>query len=99
MVHCMSARKSALRTQYGLTYETYLELFDEQGHSCAICKRAVKPHSPDIIDTGCVDHCHDTGKVRGILCFDCNVGLGKFFDKPDALRAAANYLEATNDRI
>lgn len=42
----------------------------------------------------CVDHCHTSGAVRGILCQNCNQGLGRFKDSPTALRAAAAYLEA-----
>ena len=41
----------------------------------------------------CIDHDHTTGKVRGMLCHDCNTSLGKFRDNPDILRKAADYLE------
>ena len=57
----------------------------EQNACCAICKEFMQsPH---------IDHCHKTGKVRGLLCQTCNSGLGMFHDQPDQLRAAAEYLE------
>ncbi|MEU2596776.1 endonuclease VII domain-containing protein [Streptomyces hirsutus] len=40
-----------------------------------------------------VDHCHRTGRVRGVLCFSCNAALGQFKDRPDAIRRAAAYVE------
>ena len=57
----------------------------EQGGTCPICGRADPEH---------VDHSHETGAVRGILCFNCNGGLGQFRDSTDALVAAAAYLDA-----
>jgi hypothetical protein len=56
----------------------------EQGGVCAICGRPDPEH---------VDHDHETGAVRGILCFNCNGGLGQFRDDIDALQCAAVYLE------
>ena len=57
----------------------------EQGGTCVVCGRDDPEH---------VDHSHDTGAVRGILCFNCNGGLGQFRDSADTLRAAAAYLDA-----
>lgn len=94
--HRVSARRSALKKQYGLTYERFLEMFEEQDGKCAICCHPVHPHHENRYVTGCVDHCHTTGKVRGILCWDCNIGLGKFHDNVDKLRTAIKYLEASN---
>ncbi len=62
-------------------------LVAEQGGLCAICQRPDPEH---------VDHDHETGKVRGILCFNCNGGLGQFKDDLDALLAAATYLATTS---
>jgi len=76
--------------KYGLTVEQYDSMVEQQGSRCAIC------HGPDPKTNGgqhwCVDHDHATGKVRGLLCHDCNIGLGKFRDDPDLLRRAADYL-------
>ncbi|MGW1805885.1 endonuclease VII domain-containing protein [Streptomyces sp. NPDC002078] len=54
---------------------------------CAICLAAPAVH---------VDHCHNTGRVRGVLCFNCNSGLGLLRDDPDAVRRAAAYLEGNS---
>ncbi len=51
---------------------------------CVICLKAPAVH---------VDHCHKTGRVRGVLCFNCNSGLGLLRDDPDAMYRAADYLE------
>jgi hypothetical protein len=71
--------------RYGLTLEEYDELLQSQGNACAICKGDI-PKLPQI------DHDHDTGKVRGVLCITCNTGLGAFRDDPDLLLAAREYL-------
>jgi hypothetical protein len=70
--------------KYGLTEEQYEAIGIKQGWSCAICG------NDEPTD---VDHCHESGVVRGLLCHPCNVGLGHFRDSPDRLRTAADYLE------
>lgn len=69
--------------RYGLTEEAYDALMEKQDGGCAICG-AEGDFS--------VDHCHDTKKVRGLLCRECNIGLGKFKDDPELLRKAISYL-------
>lgn len=83
---------------YGVTVAEITQHLAEQGGGCKICKtpldvekfgtrcRTMKPH---------VDHCHTTGKYRGILCHGCNLGLGLFKDSPAALYAAITYLGDT----
>lgn len=84
------AKDIALRSRYGMTLVEFYALLDSQGGVCAICKK----HKLDKIRMNlCVDHDHKTGRVRGILCFQCNKGLGHFNDSPNDLRAAADYLE------
>jgi glycerol-3-phosphate dehydrogenase len=85
-----SARWRHLRRKYGVTQERYEELLTAQEGRCAICRT----DDPDDIGLEWnVDHCHTTGRVRGLLCRRCNGGLGWFKDNPEALRAAADYVE------
>lgn len=90
----LSKRAWKLR-QYGLTAEDYTHLFAAQGGKCAVCRCAYESaRSRDLY----VDHCHETGVVRGLLCRTCNLGLGHLGDSPSLLRAAAEYLEQTKAR-
>lgn len=82
---CKDCKKPA--SVHGLTNAEYNNLLNKQNHRCAICKQ------PPTIKRLAVDHCHTTGKVRGLLCFNCNVGLGKFREDTALLRKAVVYLE------
>jgi hypothetical protein len=73
------------RKRYGISHSEWAHLLALQGGVCAICHRAAHPL--------CIDHCHATGQVRGLLCRKCNSGLGYYADNPARLRAAADYLE------
>jgi hypothetical protein len=79
-----NSRHYHLKRRYGIGADDFDELVRQQGGVCPICGRADPEH---------VDHSHETGEVRGILCFNCNGGLGQFRDSIDALLAAAQYLE------
>jgi hypothetical protein len=83
------SRRSFLRTQYGISLEEYDAMLKRQGGACAICRK--RP-----TERLCVDHCHVTRKVRGLLCRQCNFGLGHFRDDPDLVEAAAAYLRRTS---
>ena len=74
---------------YGVSQEWYDQKLEEQNHACYICNR---PHADGRYGQLYVDHDHKTGKVRGLLCQDCNHGLGKFFDNVDYLEKAIMYL-------
>jgi Recombination endonuclease VII len=80
-----STRPYHLKRRYGIGADEFDDLVVRQGGVCAICGRPDPEH---------VDHDHESGAVRGILCFNCNGGLGQFRDSIDALRSAASYLEA-----
>jgi hypothetical protein len=77
-------RKNWLRLKYNLTPEEYDTIFQEQEGKCAICQQPA--------DKLCVDHCHDTNRVRGLLCLSCNFALGQFKDHPERLERAAEYV-------
>lgn len=79
--------------KYGLTPESYLALFDAQGGRCAVCLIELT-FEPRKANAANVDHCHATGKVRGILCLRCNTAIGYLKDSPQRARAIAAYLEA-----
>ncbi|MER5507235.1 endonuclease VII domain-containing protein [Streptomyces sp. NPDC002766] len=78
------SRQDHLKRQYGITEAERDELVASQGGVCCVCLAAAPEH---------VDHCHKTGRVRGVLCFSCNAALGQFKDRPDAIRRAAAYVE------
>ena len=73
---------------YGINLKEYNEMINEQNGCCAICGR----HQLELFNTLAVDHCHITGKVRGLLCMDCNVGIGKLKDDIDLLKKSIDYL-------
>ncbi len=86
-----------LKSKYGITPKDYLAMTKEQDNTCAICKEVPEQRKgggramPSI--RLFIDHCHETSKVRGLLCHRCNLGLGLMRDNIQYLRAAANYLE------
>lgn len=89
--YCRKCRRAYMhKNLYGLTPQTVQTLILRQHNSCAICK---KPFNEGKKSTFHIDHDHATAKVRGILCYGCNTGLGAFADSPMLLREAAAYLE------
>ncbi len=80
---------SARRSRYGIETDQLMYLVREQEERCAICSNFL-PADPYKI---CIDHDHETGKVRGLLCNSCNLGLGFFKDDLHRVRAAGKYLE------
>lgn len=81
---------SRLRRTYGITIEQFEEMLEVQAGLCAICTEPMVPGKGTH-----VDHCHSTGRVRGLLCQHCNRGLGYFRDSPLLLEGAAPYLKAS----
>lgn len=82
------------RKTYGITFRTYVRMFLSQAGKCAICR--AEPGEKNLA----VDHCHDTDKVRGLLCDRCNLGLGMFKDDIARLAQATIYLtNHPSDRV
>ena len=82
--------ESFMRTKYGLTSEKYNQMVENQGGVCAICK--TKPNFNKWKKRFAIDHCHTTGRVRGLLCDACNRGIGMLKDDPSILENAIKYL-------
>lgn len=78
--------------KYGMTHADYEDLLAKQNGACAVCK-STTPNT-DRIKNFPIDHCHVTGKVRGLLCSRCNRAIGLLQDKVELLEAAVEYLKA-----
>lgn len=81
-------KAAGLEKKFALTQAQYDQMLVAQGGVCAICAKSCKSGR-----ALAVDHCHTTGVIRGLLCMNCNNGLGRFVDSPALLLAAAEYLE------
>lgn len=77
--------------KYGITLDDYDRMADEQDHKCALCGQ---PETTSNKERLCIDHDHETGKVRRLLCSNCNRAIGLLGDDPELLRRAAEYIEA-----
>lgn len=86
-------KHSSLMKQFGMTIEEYDVLLAKQNGVCAICASPETHVIRGKTVSLAVDHCHTTHKIRGLLCSDCNRGLGHFKDEAQRLRAAADYIE------
>lgn len=83
-------RVTYVESKYGLKEEDYLSMINSQNNLCAICH--IKQEGKIL----CVDHDHKTGKVRGLLCSNCNAGIGYFKDNVQFLENAIVYLKKDN---
>jgi hypothetical protein len=82
-----------LKRNYNTDYNNVKQMYEEQNDKCFLCGTEGFKMNPNAKKNLVVDHCHTTGKVRKLLCHNCNRALGLFKDKPDLLRKAADYLE------
>lgn len=86
--------------KYGITIDDYNFLREQQGFCCAICNRHEEQVEQGMaVKTShslCIDHCHTTGKIRGLLCTNCNTLIGKSKDNIAVLESAIKYLKEKN---
>lgn len=81
-------KKNGLKLKFGINFDQYEAMLKEQDYLCCICGNKDRC-GRDLA----VDHCHETNKVRGLLCTECNTGLGLFGDSKELLKNAINYLD------
>lgn len=85
--------RERLKSVYGLSLERYNEMKVEQNGCCRICLTPISGKNCH------VDHCHQTGKVRALLCGRCNPGIAMFDESPAILLRAVEYLREFNDQV
>lgn len=85
--HPEAVRARQFRRKYGITLDDYEQMLDAQGGVCAICRNECVRR--EVLS---VDHDHETGEVRGLLCHRCNTAIGLLDDDPDRLAAGQMYL-------
>lgn len=90
-----SSRRSHLKRNFNITLEEYNEMLIKQEYKCAICGGFETDYRNEVLS---VDHCHNTNKIRGLLCNTCNRALGLFKDNKENLINALKYLE-NNEKI
>ena len=85
-------RNSHYKRTFGISLEEYSKMLEDQNGVCAICScfPTAKENSP--YSNLAVDHCHTSGRIRGLLCSSCNTGIGLLGDTTTNIRAALNYL-------
>lgn len=92
--HLYEEKIGRVKREFGLSPEQYLAIVKSQNNECAICGKTgtifQKGHSK--ANSLCIDHNHKTKKVRGLLCSNCNIGIGNLKDDVDILKKAINYL-------
>lgn len=86
-----------LNKGYSISIEEYQSMFDAQGGICKICLRpeSMVDNRSGKVKNLAVDHCHESGKVRGLLCYNCNVAIGFLRDNSEVVQRAADYLKKT----
>jgi len=82
--------------KFGISHAEYAELHKKQNGVCAICFKPETATRNGKVKSLAVDHCHTTGKIRGLLCYECNTGIGKLHESEKIFLAAIQYLKAFN---
>lgn len=88
-----NSKNSKLIKEYGITLEEFNKMLEDQDHKCKICNKEETREFNGTKWKLSVDHCHVTGKIRGLLCAKCNVGLAKFEEEEQQFLNAIKYLK------
>lgn len=80
--------------KFGISHAEYAELHQKQNGLCAICFKPETATRNGKVKSLAVDHCHESGNIRGLLCYECNTGIGKLHEDEAILLAAIEYLRA-----
>ena len=86
------SKGSAIQRKYGITTEIFNQMRESQQYRCAICGTGEDSLKKKLV----IDHCHNTGKVRKLLCTNCNVAIGMFKESPRIMFLAMEYLKEFN---
>ena len=89
-----TVRSQYLKRAYGLTFEEFDAMLSQQDNCCAVCGTDKPSQNRGRIKRFHVDHCHTTGKIRGLLCSNCNTALGLVEDNIHTLKSMIEYLES-----
>lgn len=90
-INKLNSRKNKYKIRYKITLEQYEKMLQNQKSTCFICKKH-QSNMPKSYGRLVIDHCHKTGKIRGLLCRSCNSGIGQLKDSETLLRRAIHYL-------
>ncbi len=85
-------KNRALKSAFGIDLNEYNKMLNEQNGVCAICGQTETKISKGNLVSLAVDHDHATGKIRGLLCFNCNLAMGKFHDNVEMMKKAIEYI-------
>src|SRR5229473_7496563 len=96
--HPEKRRQYHLRAKFRMIPSEYAKLITEQNGLCAICREPERAKQNGVVRNLAIDHDHDTGKLRGLLCSDCNRSIGMMMDNPERLESAARYLRRYKPR-
>lgn len=90
----ITSRKSNLKRKFDMSIDDFIKMKESQKYVCAICKNpeTALDGKTKILREFCIDHCHETGVIRGLLCNRCNHGIGKLRDSIEILESAIEYL-------
>ena len=86
------SKGNAIQRKYGITTEIFNQMRESQQYRCAICGTGEDSLKKKLV----IDHCHNTGKVRKLLCTNCNVAIGMFKENPRIMFSAMEYLKEFN---